>query len=69
MTVAIFGRYWTLAEEASFGMEPTYVHYVRATYENRQSAGLVAGQFLNVQSGFLQCTTGDSTQDALIQDH
>jgi hypothetical protein len=57
-----------LAEEPSFYMEPTYVHYVRATYENPQSAGLAAGQFLKVKTGVLQCTTGDSTQDALIRD-
>ena len=30
-------------------MEPTYVHYVRATHENPQSAGLAAGQFLKVK--------------------
>ena len=68
VTVASFGRYLTLAEERSFYMEPTYVHYVRATYENPQSAGLAAGQFLKVKTGVLQCTTGDSTQDALIRD-
>ena len=68
VTVASFGRYLTLAEEPSFYMEPTYVHYVRATYENPQSAGLAAGQFLKVKTGVLQCTTGDSTQDALIRD-
>ena len=68
VTVAGFGRYLTLAEEPSFYMEPTYVHYVRATYENPQSAGLAAGQFLKVKTGVLQCTTGDSTQDALIRD-
>ena len=67
-TVAIFGRYLTLAEEPSFCMEFTYVHYVRATYENPQSAGLVAGQLLKVKAGVLQCTTADSTQDALIRD-
>ena len=50
-------------------MEPTYVHIVRATYENPQSAGLAAGPFLKVKTGVLQCTTGDSTQDALIRDH
>ena len=68
VTIASFGRYLTLAEEPSFYMEPTYVHYVRATYENPQSAGLAAGQFLKVKTGVLQCTTGDSTQDALIRD-
>ena len=68
VTVASFGRYLTLAEEPSFYMEPTYVHYVRATYENPQSAGLAAGRFLKVKTGVLQTTTGDSTQDALMRD-
>ena len=49
-------------------MEPTYVHYVSATYENPQSAGPTAGRFFKVKTGVLQCTTGDSTQDALIRD-
>ena len=49
-------------------MEPTYVHYVRATYGNPQSAGLAAGRFLKVKTGVLECTTGDSTRDDLIPD-
>ena len=68
VTVASFGRYLTFAEEPSFYMEPTYVHYVRATYEYSQSAGLAAGHFLKVETRVLQCTTGDSTEDALIRD-
>ena len=43
MTLASFGWYLALAEEPSFYMEPTYVHYVTATHENPQSTGLAAG--------------------------
>ena len=46
VTVASFGWYLTLANEPSFYMEPTYVHYVRATYEKPQSAGLAARQVI-----------------------
>ena len=44
------------------------MHYVRVTYENPQSARLAATEFLKVKTGVLQCTTGDSTQDAMIRD-
>ena len=49
VTVANFGRYLTLAEEPSFHMEPIYVQYVRATYENPQTAGLEAGSSLRLK--------------------
>ena len=61
VTAASFSRWLTLAEEPSFYMVHTYVHYVRATCENPQSAGLAAGRFLKVKTGVLQCTTGEST--------
>ena len=41
---------------------------MRETYEKPQNAGLAAGRFLKLKTGVLQCTTGESTQDALIQD-
>ena len=50
-------------------MEPTYVHYVTATYEKPPSSGPAAWQFLKVKTGVLPCTTGDLTQDTLIRDH
>ena len=66
--VASFGKYTTLVEEPNFFAEPTYVMFVRVTYENAQSAGLAVGQYPKVKTGVLQCTTRDPTNDALVRD-
>ena len=50
------------AEGPRFYIETTYVHYVGATYENPQSAGLAVGQFVNVKTRVFH-----STLDALIR--
>ena len=66
--MASFGKYTSLFEEPNYFTEPTYMLFVRVTYENAQSAGLAVGQYLKVKTGVLQCTTGHPTTDALVHD-